>query len=158
MGDVRHRIGRLTFHCVLAVDPMPMPRPKVTTRGKHPHAYMPKKAREYVDNCAVIMGAHWRQPPMEGPVAVYVTFVHKRPMRLGRRKDPPGRIWKDTRPDLDNLVKAILDSAQQSQAGVLADDGQVVLVEARDMYGAKGERGKIEIEIMPIVAGALEGE
>ena len=144
----------MTFHCVLAVDPMPMPRPKVTTRGKHAHAYMPKKARQYIDNCAVIMGAHWRQPPMEGPVAVYVTFVHKRPMRLNRRADPPGRLWRDRRPDIDNLIKASLDSAQG--AGVIADDGQVVLVEARDMYGAKGERGKIEIEIMPIVACALD--
>jgi len=146
----------MTFHCVLAVDPMPMPRPKVTTRGKHAHAYMPKKAREYIDNCATIMGAHWRQPPMEGPVAVYVTFVHARPVRLLRKRDPSGRIWKDTRPDIDNLVKAVLDAAQG--AGVLGDDGQVVLVEARDMYGEKGERGKIELEIMPIVAGTLDGD
>lgn len=145
----------MTFSCVLPVDPMPMPRPKVTTRGKHPHAYIPTKARQYIDNCAVIMGAHWRQPPMEGPVAVYVTFIHKRPLRLNRRSDPSGRLWKDTRPDLDNLVKATLDSAQG--AGVIADDGMVVLLEARDMYGEKGERGKIEIEIMPIVAGALVG-
>ena len=133
-----------------------MPRPKVTTRGKHPHAYMPAKARQYIDNCATIMGAHWRRPPMEGPVAVYVTFIHKRPMRLCRKKDPSGRLWKDTRPDLDNLIKAILDAAQHPSAGVLGDDGQVVMLEARDMYGEKGERGKIEIEIMPIVAGALD--
>ena len=146
----------MTFRCTLAVDPKPMPRPKVTTRGGHAHAYIPAKAREYIDNCSTIMGAHWRKPPMEGPVAVYVVFVHKRPIRLNRVADPRGRLWRDRRPDLDNMVKAILDSAQN--AGILADDGQVVMLTARDFYGEKGEGGKIEIEIMPIVDGALVGD
>lgn len=145
----------MTFTCVVPLVPVPMARPRVTG-GKFPRAYLPKKCRTFIDSCATYMGAHWRQPPMEGPVAMYVVFVHPRPLRLQRRADPPGRLWKDTRPDVDNLVKSIADSAQHPAAGILMDDSQIVLIEARDMYGEKGEKGKIEVEIMPILEEDVE--
>ena len=39
----------MTFETVLHFTPVAMGRPKVTVRGRHAHAYLPKKTREYLD-------------------------------------------------------------------------------------------------------------
>jgi len=42
-------------------------------------------------------------------VRVDIVAVMKRPQRLQRKKDPPGRVEHASRADLDNVVKAVLD-------------------------------------------------
>ena len=136
----------MTFETVLHFIPVAMGRPKVTVRGRQPHAYLPKKTREYLDTCTTVLRSQWKSAPYTGPVAVYLVFVHPRPLRLRRKRDPDGRIWKTTKPDLDNLIKCAADILVR--AGVLADDNQIVLIEARDFWGARHEKGKTEIEVV----------
>jgi len=121
-----------------------MGRPRFSG-GPHPRAYLPKKTRSWVAGAIVILAAYWRREPLEGPVAVELVFVHSRPKRLCRRKDPSGRLWRGVRPDLDNLAKSALDAIQA--AGIIKDDAQVAVLEGRDMYAAKGESPKVEISV-----------
>tara|TARA_R110000824_G_scaffold42788_3_gene125544 strand:- start:585 stop:1040 length:456 start_codon:yes stop_codon:yes gene_type:complete len=134
------------FETVLHFTPVAMGRPRVTVRGRQAHAYLPKKTKAYLDTCTAVLRSQWKEEPYAGPVAVYLIFVHPRPLRLLRKRDPAGRIFKASKPDLDNLTKMANDIIVR--AGVIVDDNQIVLIEARDFYGDRGEKGKTEIEVV----------
>lgn len=107
----------------------------------------PKKTLEYegrvADACADV-------PRFEpGPVRVAIITVFERPKRLMRKKDPEGRILKVTRPDIDNVVKSILDGMRE----VWSDDSVVCDVRAEKYYAAKGEKPHAHV----IVEGIGEG-
>lgn len=67
--------------------------------------------------------------PFDGPVSVTVTFNLKRPKTA--RRDTPC-----IRPDLDKLLRAVLDGL--TAAGAFGDDGQVTEIVARKRYGHPG--------------------
>lgn len=59
------------------------------------------------------------RPPVDGPLAVTVTFALPRP-----KSHPKGRrTWPVTRPDVDKLVRAVNDSCTHI---VWKDDSQIV--------------------------------
>jgi crossover junction endodeoxyribonuclease RusA len=61
-----------------------------------------------------------------GPVGVSLAFTLPRPASA-----PRGRSWPCVRPDLDKLVRAVLDAIT---GPVLADDGQVIWLHATKGY------------------------
>jgi crossover junction endodeoxyribonuclease RusA len=63
--------------------------------------------------------------PLDGPVRVIADFCFIRP-KSGRRAEPC------VRPDLDKLLRAVLDGL--AMAGAFADDGQVTEITARKRY------------------------
>ena len=81
-------------------------------------------------------------PPVrwDGPVGVTLAFrlpqPPSRPTTAGRgHRKRVLRIWPDRRPDLDKLVRGILDGL----TGVIfADDSQVVAIQATKDYGVPG--------------------
>lgn len=85
------------------------------------------------------MQAWGDRPPMSGPLLVEITMVHRRPAGLFRRGDSAARIWRARKPDVDNIVKAVLDGVQA--AGIWSDDAQVVMLVARQYDGAIVDRG-----------------
>lgn len=64
--------------------------------------------------------------PWEGPVSVALTFYLPRPKSLPKRVRQPA-----TRPDIDKLVRAVLDALTGI---VFGDDGQVVSLAASKRY------------------------
>jgi Holliday junction resolvase RusA-like endonuclease len=62
-----------------------------------------------------------------GPVTVGIEFFLTRPVSA-----PKSRVLPDRRPDLDKLVRAVLDAL--TTAGVYEDDSRVVRVEATKVY------------------------
>ena len=58
------------------------------------------------------------------------------------------RIWKTTRPDLDNYVKAINDGLQSG--GVIADDSQIISMTATKQFGKPNEPSSIIVDIQHI--------
>ena len=69
--------------------------------------------------------------PIDGPIEVFLSF------RFGYNKGLPKKyrgkqIWKTTRPDLDNMEKAILDSL--TRIGVITEDKNVVLKNSEKFY------------------------
>jgi Holliday junction resolvase RusA-like endonuclease len=79
-----------------------------------------------------------RNMPWSGPLGVTLTFFFSRP---GTRKSDLHHV---TRPDLDNLIKLVLDSGN----GLLwEDDKQIVFLEAAKHYcSTEGDPG-IEITV-----------
>lgn len=103
--------------------PIAQPRAKATRRGKGVHVYTP-------DNGIVGFKFDLKQtakqlmdgPLLRGPLRVDCEFVFPRPSNMIWKTKPMPRVRKVTKPDRDNLDKAILDAL----TGVVwADDNQV---------------------------------
>jgi crossover junction endodeoxyribonuclease RusA len=80
--------------------------------------------------------------PMDGPVKVAIMFRLARPRGHYRTGRNAGQIkdaapdFPATRPDLDKLVRAVLDGL--TMGGMYADDGQVTDLDVRKRYGPPG--------------------
>ena len=68
---------------------------------------------------------------MTGPIAVELTFLMPKPKSAPKRK----RIYATKRPDLDKLVRSVLDAITHV---LIADDSQVVELHAHKDYGPPG--------------------
>jgi len=69
--------------------------------------------------------------PLEGPVSVELHFRVPRPKSAPKKR----RTYPDKRPDLDKLVRAVLDAITHV---IVADDSQVVALTATKDYGPPG--------------------
>ena len=122
--------------------PVAKARPRVTKTGK---AYTPAKTRAWEQMAAQAIALTWGATPViDRPVTVTITAVYPRPKRRPSNVSPALwstglRVWKRTRPDLDNIIKAALDAAQL--AGVITDDSVVVELGARKVYASIHDEG-----------------
>ena len=81
-----------------------------------------KELRAWESAVKLVCNAQWEGPPLEGPVQVELNFALLKP-----KSAPKNRLYPDKRPDLDKLVRAVLDGLK----GVCyRDDGQVVELNA----------------------------
>lgn len=116
--------------------PKAQPRVKAFSRGNHAGVYDPGTANDW--KCLVAEQALRVKPPKPfiGPLLVDIQFHLPRPKRLMRKNDPTGPIPHTVRPDVDNLIKAVLDALK----GLLwADDKQVWGIRAKKYYHAIDE-------------------
>lgn len=116
-------------------DPVGKARPRVARRGKHVKLYTPDKTRAYEEK----IGWHARSSHCyllgpDTPVRVEVIAVFTRPQRLKRAKDPEGLIPHTVKPDLDNVLKSVLDGLN---GVVYPDDKQVCSFDANGYYAEK---------------------
>lgn len=132
------------------LEPVACPRPRVTRRG----VFYPPKYREWSKKAERILRDLNLQKE-EGALSLRIVFVIKRPQSLRRRKDPEGRIPHTKRPDLDNYLKAFLDSAQKAE--LLGDDSELYLIQASKFYAAKTETPKIIFQINKSSRDATSG-
>ena len=88
--------------------------------------------RSWVTACASDEAAaqEWVKPSRDTPMEVIVTFVLRKPKSV-KREHPT------TPPDLDKLVRAVLDGITQAD-NVWHDDSQVTRIMAYKMYGNAG--------------------
>lgn len=135
-------------------EPVAKGRPRVVRRGGFARAITPEKTRTWEANAAAQLAEAWGdRPPIDEPVNVAVVAVKSRPKRLLRRKDPDGRMYRETKPDLDNVIKAAADALVA--AGVLRDDTLMVSPDgSRSLFAARGEGPRVEITVGP--PGAIE--
>ncbi len=75
--------------------------------------------------------------PLEIPVAVTLHFRLPRPKSAPKKK----RTYPDKRPDLDKLVRAVLDAITHV---IISDDSQVVALTATKDYGPPGVRIEVD--------------
>lgn len=114
-------------------EPVPQPRPRVSTRGGFARAYVPAKHPVHAYRDAIAASARAAGAGVHGePVSVVIDFVWERPKshmrKSGVRPDAPVL----PRPDLDNTTKAVLDSLN----GVAwEDDSQVQRLVVEKSYG-----------------------
>lgn len=112
--------------------PIPQPRPRITVRGRHGVAYVPKdhpihewraKVREWMEK-SVSPGQAF---PVSG-VGLRVVMAFYLPKVVSNRNPSP-----IGRPDLDNLAKAVLDAGN----GVIwRDDSLVTTLVIRKRWDA----------------------
>lgn len=80
--------------------------------------------------------------PFDGPVEVRATFVLPRPQSAPKRRWAPHK-----KPDLDKLLRALLDAC--TAGGAWVDDAQVVAVIASKVYS--------RAEVLPQVSFSIGG-
>lgn len=87
------------------------------------------------------------RPPLGGPLEVRATFVLPRPKSAPRRRWAP-----DRKPDLDKLLRALLDAA--TAGGAWVDDAQVVAVTARKEYATAAVLPQVQFLVVNLAAPA----
>ena len=125
---------------ILLGNPVPCSRPRVTRWG----TYYSKKYKEAKQNYSLQIQNQLKKYGLYqffGCVQLHIEFIHKRPKALKGES----RQYKHTRPDVDNLVKAVFDALTAS--GAIKDDSQVVVLTAVDLYAARNEDPHTMIEI-----------
>ncbi len=123
---------KLEHQGILLGQPRSLGRPRGTRTGP---VYTAPKDRNYQKLHLAALG----ESPfkLDGPIRIQIVFVGKRPKRLEGKKHSDSRIWKTTKPDIDNMIKMVSDIF--TKWGIWNDDSQVVSIQAEDYYSGKHE-------------------
>lgn len=116
-------------------DPVPQPRPRITTRGQHGHAYVPADHPVHAYRASLAAAARAAGAGVHGDaVEMVIDFVFARPKSHLRKSGLAANAPSWPRKDIDNLEKAVLDALN----GVAwNDDSQVVRVVKSKCYGTQ---------------------
>lgn len=131
--------------------PKAAPRPRASTKNGVIRSYTPRTAQDWKRTVALAAERHMPRERIAGPVRVDVWFLLPRPQRLMRKKDPQGEVWCTSKPDRDNLDKAVLDAL----APFWGDDAQVCAGTLAKVYHAKDGRPEVRVRVR---AGDAVGE
>ena len=125
----------MTVTFSVAGDPVPQPRPRVSTRGGFARAYVPAKHPVHAYREAIATAASAAGLTDTGlPLSVVIDAVFVRPRshltKSGVKPSAPAL----PRPDVDNLGKAVLDALQD----VIGDDTLVARLVVEKSWGTEG--------------------
>lgn len=141
----------ITLHC----EPLGQPRARFrrwqAADGRSGvSTYDPAKARTWKGEAKACYLDQLRElgigPPLfpEGALVLDVLAVFTCPTSHFRKREPLPRRWHTKKPDGDNVVKAIKDSAK----GVLwLDDAQVAVTTITKVIGAQGEAPFVRLTV-----------
>lgn len=138
---------------ILNIEPKPQTRPKFSKWG----TYEDPKMKAWRRHCALLIKNNYKGPYHTEATQVNVTFYMQAPKTISKKPSPKAKestwakfkrfiaevIWHITKPDLDNLVKALFDSVSDSKV-VWSDDNIVCDLHARKVYSPNP---RIEMEI-----------
>ncbi len=122
--------------------PKGQPRVKAFKRGNHAGVYDPGTADNWKRIVAYQVKEDWSGEAFTGPVAVALNFVMPRPkghyrtskhLVEGEALKHSAPSMHTSRPDADNLAKAVLDALTNLQ--VWKDDSQVAQLNITKCYG-----------------------
>ena len=132
---------------VIPGEPRSLRRARAGRRGAHVVMYDPAgNVSDKGEVRAILSQAMAGQSPVPPgvPIAVHVIAVHQLPASKHRKRNPRPSEPKTSKPDLDNVLKLILDAA----TGVVwHDDCQVASALVEKLVGAQGEAPKTYVEI-----------
>ena len=143
------------FECLIPGAPIGKGRPRAAKMGAHVRLYTPKKTADWERSSALLARNAWCRPPSDDLCRAEIVAVFPRPKRLLRKKDPEGRVWHGSKPDIDNVCKSVLDSLVM--AGVIRDDTQVVSLFAESVYASKSEGPCVVVRLSSIDAAPGSG-
>lgn len=122
----------MTYHVVIPGTPIPQGSSRAFVRGGRAvvTSANPRLRSWRLDAAAAIQAAMDGRAPLDGPISVRVFFYFARPdSHYGKRGLlPSAPEYHTVRPDLDKLVRAILDAL--TEAGAIRDDSRVASVTA----------------------------
>lgn len=116
-------------------EPVPQPRPRVSTRGGFARAYVPAKHPVHAYRAAIANAARAAGAGVHGePVGVLIDLVWQRPKSHLRKSGVKPDAPQFPRCDVDNAAKAVLDALN----GVAwEDDSQVCSLTVAKHYGTE---------------------
>jgi len=116
----------------IAGEPVPQPRPRVSTRGGFARAYVPKEhpVHAYRQSLAAAARAAGLGETGE-PLNVVIDAVFERPKSHLNKAGVKPTAPRLPRPDVDNLAKSVLDALQD----VIGDDTLVARLVVEKSYG-----------------------
>ena len=116
-------------------DPVPQPRPRVSTAGGFARAYVPAKHAIHGYRQAVALAAKAAGlKEATAPVSVIVDAVFARPKSHLNKSGVKATAPRLPRPDVDNIGKAVLDALQE----VIGDDSNVSRLVVEKSYSTEG--------------------
>ena len=130
-------VHKATFN----IAPVPASRPRVTKWG----TYFPKKYQTFRDELEALLDSYAITP---NPELIYVKVdFHVQMAKSWSKKLKAEAVGKycDNNADIDNYIKAVLDSAEGRYYN---NDKQVVMIRARKFWALEG---KITYEQVPII-------
>jgi Holliday junction resolvase RusA-like endonuclease len=138
----------LTF--TIPGNPVGKGRARVSRRGGFARLYTPEKTANYESLVAMAgQQAMAGRPVIEGAVTVNMRIAVQIPASWSKKKQAAalaGQVYPTTKPDIDNVEKAIFDGLN---GVVWKDDVQVVSVVKSKWYG---DVPGVEVSITPISA------
>ena len=149
MSDVE---GLECWTCTIPGQPVGKGRPRFARRGKGVIAFTPKPTASWEMDAAAVMAREWGdRPQLDQPCELTVVAIFTRPQRLICKHKracecDPGRVVHVSRPDLDNVCKAALDSAQR--AGIVRDDAAICSLHAVKTFAATGEGPSVQVRLL----------
>jgi len=118
----------------VAGQPVPQPRPRVSTAGGFARAYVPKQHPVHVYRQSLSAAARSAGLTATGePLNVVIDAVFERPKSHMRKSGVKADAPRLPRPDVDNLAKAVLDALQD----VIGDDTNVARLVVEKSYGTE---------------------
>ena len=123
----------------IPLEPVAKGRPRLS-RG---HAYTPEKTRVYEEAVGLIASRAFKSP-LTSPIAVDISFYLPAPKSWSeakKRMAVTGEIRPVSRPDIDNLGKAICDACNGI---VWTDDSLIVDMHLQEFYGEPRTVLKVE--------------
>lgn len=126
-----------TTEIFIPFEPVPKGRPKFTRTG---HPYTPKKTKEYEKKLAEFYKSQ-TSDYYDEPIKVRLVFYMPIPKSASKKKRilmESGQIKHTVKPDVDNLVKSVLDACN----GVAySDDNLVTTINAIKIYASDNDVG-----------------
>jgi len=125
-------------------DLVPCSRPRVTAMGR---AYYPAKYKNFKSAAVLQLKNQIKKaPPIEGAIEMEILVLSTRPKNRMRKNTLNVRIPRyKARGDLDNQLKTVLDSLQES--GVIKNDSQIYSINISSWFCREGEKAGTEIKI-----------
>ena len=125
----------MTITLSIPGDPVPQPRPRVSTAGGFARAYVPSKHPVHAYRQAIALAAAAAGLREQAkPVSVVIDAVFARPKSHLNKSGVKPTAPALPRPDVDNLAKAVLDSLQD----VMGDDTHVARLVVEKSWGTEG--------------------
>lgn len=107
--------------------------------------YTPKTTRIWEATIALQAAQHRPEQLLDGPLEVQAVFYLPKP-----KSAPKRRMWPDTRPDADNLMKAVLDALH----GIMySNDSRICRMLVEKRFGDP----RIEISLRELDEGPEKG-
>jgi Holliday junction resolvase RusA-like endonuclease len=116
----------------VAGQPVPQPRPRVSTAGGFARAFVPRQHPVHAYRKAIAAAARAAGLTKTGEVLnVVIDAVFERPKSHMRKAGVKSTAPRLPRPDVDNIAKAVLDALQD----VMGDDSLVGRLVVEKSYG-----------------------
>lgn len=114
--------------------PEPQPRVRAYVRGRHARVYDPGNADNWKRTVAIYAKPNRLKEPLLGPIEMELEFFLQRPKShfgsKGLKASAP--LWPTSRPDVDNLAKAVMDALKDTV--LYRDDAQIVSLLVQKRY------------------------